>query len=123
MLRWNGSKDPTKSEPESGSNPGPDLDPEHLPICVGGLNKHKVFGRKLLLYHINFNILFLCIMPLLLSPPPIPCPQHAKLVPEKIINFCRFSCQEPGRKHLSTLRESTQAWLIDHKIKVCRIKR
>ena len=26
--------------------------------------------------------------------------------------------QEPGRKHLSTLRESTQAWLIDHKIKV-----
>jgi hypothetical protein len=69
MLRWNGSRDPTKSEPESGSNPGPDLDPEHLPICVGGLNKYnyKVFGRKLLLYQIILIFCScVCIMPLLL---------------------------------------------------------
>ena len=28
-----------------------------------------------------------------------------------------FLLQEPGKKHLATLKESTQAWLVEHKIK------
>lgn len=41
------------------------------------------------------------------------------IAPRNTSNFFMFHMyfKEPGSKHLATLKESTQAWLVEHKIK------
>jgi len=47
-----------------------------------------------------------------------PLVDFANLITKKLsLLICAHVITEPGKKHLATLKESTQAWLVEHKIK------